>query len=430
MMESMKRWGLAAGLASLLLALAASGATAPSAWQQPAAALADQIAAILGPAQARLTIRNLSTLPTDEIPAIRRLLEQDLKARGVQASGAESANTIRITLSENLRERLWVAEIIEGTETRVTMVHVDPPIAAPVAGKEQIVLHKEVFVSTFALTDPAPIPFSEPVLATLETNNGLVVLQPEEISFLAMTAIGWTKEKSIPISARQNQTRDPRGLLLPSADMNGFIAYLPGTQCTGTYTQPIDNSGNSGDWTVRCHPSDDPWPISQTASTTNAVTLKAFYNAARDYFTGVVTPSINVDLPAFYAAVLLPRPNGAALLINSIDGKLELVENGTMKPVAGTRDWGSDFAVLHSVCGAGTQIITSASGEALTDTLRAYELPALEAIPASTSLTMEGAVTALWTAPDGKTVFATVRKAAAQGHADEYEVDRVTANCN
>jgi hypothetical protein len=38
---------------------------------------------------------------------------------------------------------------------------------------------------------------------------------------------------------------------------------------------------------------------------------------------------------------------------------------------------------------------------------------------------MDGTVTALWTAPDGKSVLAVVRNAA-----NEYEVDRVTALCN
>jgi hypothetical protein len=34
-------------------------------------------------------------------------------------------------------------------------------------------------------------------------------------------------------------------------------------------------------------------------------------------------------------------------------------------------------------------------------------------------------VTALWTAPNNKSIFAVVRSAA-----DKYEVDRVTASCN
>jgi hypothetical protein len=168
----------------------------------------------------------------------------------------------------------------------------------------------------------------------------------------------------------------------------------------------------------------------QADSSKAAAPLRAFYNAARDYFTGVVTPSVSVDLPPFYSAALLPRPDGAGLLIGGIDGKVQLVESGTLKTVAGTRDWGSDFATLHSECGAGVQIIASGSGETLTDSLRAYELPALEAVPASAPLAMDGTVTALSSARDGKSVFAIVRKAAGQGQPDGYEVDRVTANCN
>ena len=137
-----------------------------------------------------------------------------------------------------------------------------------------------------------------------------------------------------------------------------------------------------------------------------------------------------MDLPAFYTAVLLPRPDGAGLLINGIDGKVQLAENGTLTTVAGTRDWGSDFATLHSGCGLGTQILASGSGEAITDSLRAYEVPALEAVPASAPLAMDGTVIALMSEPDGKSVFAIVRKAAGQGQPDSYEVDRVSANCN
>jgi hypothetical protein len=113
------------------------------------------------------------------------------------------------------------------------------------------------------------------------------------------------------------------------------------------------------------------------------------------------------------------------LLIGGIDGKVQILESAPLKPLSGTRDWGSDFAALNSGCGAGAQVVASGSGEAAADSLRAYELPALEAVPASAPLAMDGTVTALWTAPDGKSIYAVVRSTA-----DEYEVDRVTASCN
>jgi hypothetical protein len=427
----MKRVSLVAVVLSILMGLTAYASSSP--WEQPAAALAEEIVGILGPGQAHLTIRNLSTIPTDNIPAIRRLLEQDLKAHGVLASGAESANAIRVTLSENIRERLWVAEVVEGNETRITMVHVDPGSTGQAQAGSEIALRKQSVLTS-----------SKVVLAALETAHGLVTVEPEEIVIYGHAAEGWREQKRLGIGQKKPLARDPRGVVFPAPDDEGFVAFVANMACSGSY-QPVQPAGN---WTVRCTESDDPWTIVQPppaqpniASQTqpsidsqmniSVAPIKAFYNAARNYFTGVVTPSLGVDLPPFYSASQVVRSAvSAPLLIIDIDGKVQLVESGALKPITGTRDWGSDFAVLHSSCGSGMQIIASGSGEAVSDSLRAYELPTLEAIPASALLSMDGTVTALWTAPDGKSVFAVVRKPAGPGSADQYEVDRVTASCN
>jgi len=392
-----------------------SAYAAPGPWEQPTAALSEQIAGILGPGQARLTIRNLSTIPIDEIPTIRRLLEQDLKAHGVLASGVESANAIRVTLSENLRERLWVAEIVEGRETRVAMVHVEPGVVQPAQPASGLTLRNQSVLTT-----------SDRILAALETSNGLVAVEPEEIVIYGQSPDGLRERKRVDIGQKRALTRDPRGVIIPSPDGSGFEAHVPGMACTGVFIPAQPTS----EWAVHCRESDDPWPILmgptlQSDSTSGSISIKAFYNAARDYFTGVVTPSVAVDLRPFYSAALLPRSDGAGLLIGGIDGKVQIAESGALKPAAGTRDWGSDFAALNTGCGSGTQIVASGSGEATADSLRAYELPRQEAVPASAPLAMEGAVTALWTAPDGKSIFAVVESAA-----NQYEVDRVTAFCN
>jgi hypothetical protein len=406
-----------------LMGLMASAAAAPSQWEQPAAALAEQIAGILGPGQAHLTIRNLSTIPTDEIPAIRRLLVQDLKARGVTTSEGESANSIRVTLSDNLRKRLWVAEVIQGSEIRIAMIEIEPRIVQVSAATERIQLRKQaVFAAPELIT-------SEPILFATEKDSALLLLHPEGISILNRGSDGWQRQSPLTFSAQHALSRDARGLFILSA--NDVTALIPGLECTIESTLAENVSpGTGSSWSQHCHASDDPWPILTADTPAGPTTIKAFYNAARNYYTGVVTPSLGVDLPPFYTATLLPRPSGAAFLFNGIDGKVQLVENSALKPVSGTRDWGSDFAALNSGCGAGTQIIASGSGEAAADSLRAYELPAQEAVPASAPLAMEGTVTALWSAPGGKSVFAVVRKTAGPGSADTYEVDRVTASCN
>lgn len=409
------------GFVGLALSAAQNGQP-PNRWTQPAAELAGQIADILGPGQAQLSVRNVSTIQTSEIPGIRKILEQDLKARGVLAGGTESANAIRVTLSENARERLWVAEVVEGSETRVAMVHVDAIAAIPVAAHEGIVLRRER-IGQLSNRERKKLEI-DPILAAAEINGHLVVMFADRISAFSGSGDGWIESNTFAMERKLG--RDPRGLIVPASDGGTFKAYAPGTECTGSYSLPLNGGNQDSGWTVHCRASDDPWPVYQSADASSAPALKAFYNTARDYFTGVVTPNLGVDLPTFYSAGMIPRAaGGAALLLTGVDGKVQMVENGALRTVAGTRDWGSDFAVVRSGCGAGTQVIVSSSGEAVSDSLRAFEIPASEALPESSAVAMNGTVSALWTAQDGKSSLAVVRDAAGQ-----YEVDRVTASCN
>jgi hypothetical protein len=394
------------GLPGVAIAAGAS----PSQWNQPAEQLAEQVAAILGPGEARLTIRNLSTISSDEIPSIRKLLEQDLKAHGIQLSGAESANSLRVTLSENARERIWVAEVVEGAETQVAMVHVGASAAQTNKLAGGIMLRKQTLFTS-----------SEPLLSVLQNSNELVALEPEQIVIYAQTADGWHEQKRVNIGQGRPLPRDPRGILLESTSGQGFEALLAGTRCRGSLSALTSETP-----AVECRESDDPWTLLESGSAGGTASMSAFYNAARNYFTGVITPNPGVDLPPFYSAALIPRAvGGAALLLGGIDQKVQMVDNGALRTVAGARDWGSDFAILQSSCGAGTQIIASGSGEAVADSLRAYELATWEAVPASAPLAMDGTVTALWNAPDLKSVLAVVRNAT-----NQFEVDRVTALCN
>lgn len=395
---------------TVLLAALSAVAQPSSRWAQPAAGLADQIAALLGPGQVHLSLRNLSTIPADQLPIIQRLIEQDLKTHGITASGDESANALRITLSENARERLWIAEVIEGKETQLAMVRADRDPAQPIAPAAGLTLRRQLL---------AILP--GPVLDALEIPGGLITLTPEAIVIYARSDDGWREQSRLRIGLRRALPRDPRGMLVATSGA-GFEAWLPGAWCAGTHAITPSSTG----WTINCHESDDPWPILENSAAIGAPTLKAFYNAGRNYFTGVVTPNLPVDLPAFYSAAIIPRAaGGAAMLINGIDSKVQLLDNGALKTVVGTRDWGSDFAALSSGCGSGTQIIASGSGEALGDSLRAYEIPSLEAVAVSAPLAVNGAITALSASPDSKSLLAIVQTAT-----NQYEEYRVTATCN
>jgi hypothetical protein len=397
-------------------------------WDQPAASLADQISGILGPGQARLTIRNLSTISGDDVPTIRRMLEQVLKAHGVLTGDQESANTIRVTLSENLRERLWVAEILEGNETRVVIVPAGLPIAPAHATTGTVVLNRKTIWRSSDQRQQNQIWTGEQVLSAVESGGSLHLLTDRRMVSYVSTDSAWREQWSLALGAHQPLPRDPQGVLTVSDDGKIVTAYAPGVECGRTIIAASDSipSEDPGNHVGQCKSSDDPWPVAN-----GALRAKAFHSANHNFFTGVITPSPGVELPAFYSAALLPRAlGGSALLINGIDGTVEIIENGTIKPVAGARDWGSDFAVLQTGCGAGTQIVASNSGEGQADSLRAYELPAQEALAASAPLGMNGSVMALSPSTDGKSLLAVVRLPAEPGRGNDYEVDRVTALCN
>jgi hypothetical protein len=392
----------------------ASTGSASDQWSAPAAALTHSIAAILGPGPVQFSLNNLSSVSPAQVATIRRLLRTDLATSGISFGGPDSANILRVTLSENPRQRLWIAEIVEGTATQVVMV---PLAAAPTAAAPP----------TAGLTLRMQPVFASPdlILSILQTSVGLIVLEPAQILVETRAGDGWQTAQYVNLPLNRTFSRDPRGRITPSADGQGFIAYTGGAACQGAYSANTTQSG----WSITCAPSDDPWPLVQSAGpgvAGSSVSIKGFFNAARNFFTGVVTPSYGVDLPPFYSAAMLPRPAGGdALLLTAVDGRVLLAQFGSLKPIAGTRDWGSDIAELRSGCGTGTQILASGSGQAVNDSLRAYRIPALEAVPASAPLAMNGTVTALFAASDGSSVLAIVRTPD-----NQYEVDRVTALCN
>lgn len=399
---------VAFALASLLPSAQAAN------WEQPAAALARQIASLAGPGPVQLVLGNRSTLPAGEVPQIRQLLEQDLRSFGIVPGSSDSTTLVRITLSENLRGDLWIAEVQEGTETRVTMlpVKLDATPATPGA-------------PTLTLRQTAIITESDPVVdAQIFSSAGeqrLLVLEPQRvIIYTRKTAApagatttpssSWKEEQVLTIPFLAPLSRDVRGRIVAAQD-HLFDAYLPGVLCRG--------SNNWSAIALACAGSDDPWPITPTQN--------SFYDSARDYFMGVVVPGFGMQLAPFYEAADVPRANGSAMLLDNVNGSAVLVQSNLTMPVNGAVDWGSDLAAVHSACGSGTQVVVSGSGAAAAgDSLRAYEISGREALPVSSPLQVPGVVTAIWPTSSGDDATVVIHRPAS----DEYEVWSVAASCN
>jgi hypothetical protein len=381
-------------------------ARASISWDNPADELAKQIAAIAGPGPAKLTIKNRSSIPADQVAAIRRTLERDLQSYGVTASGsAEVATVIRVTLSQNLQHELWIAEVQEGAEVKVAMVSTDLPEAAAPSSSTGVTIRK-----AFLLAEEMPI--LDVDFVSVGDERRMVILEPERVTTYRQNAGAWVKDQIFDIAHSRPLPRDPRGrIVLGTSAASGhlFDVYVPGVVCGG--------SENNGQLLLSCNDRDDPWPI---------VSQKAFYNSTRNYFTGVLAPGYSTQPGPFYNAAEYARSGGTVTLFSQTNGQVVLYDKGVQKIITGTRDWGSDIVSIHSACGEGSLLLVSAAGAAPTDSVRAYEIPGREAIPVSGPMPLDGSVMAMWPTNDGATATVVIRKE----QPVQYEAYNVSVVCN
>ena len=372
-------------LVALALALALC-LPAAAQWTEPTAQLARDIAAITGPGTVTLTVHNVSSLTADNIPVIKRDLQSELRAAGVRVVGANAAADIKLTLSENAQGYVWVAEVHQANETKVAIVTAPrSQTAAPALNGPLVAIRK-----TPLWSQDSPILDIAQVQAGAEPH--MIVLDPAAISLYKMSGGRWTPEQQFAIPHARAWPRNMRGRLVLARD-HLFDAYLPGVVCASTAKPPL---------TVNCRPGDDPWPI------TGAQT--ALFGASRNFFTGVVAPTVGKmsSVPAFYSAAGIPRPAYTLWVFARADGSVHLMD-GVNDVGFRTRDWGSDLAAVKSPCGAQTQLLVTGTGDGdAADVVRAFEIADREPVEVGAPLEFAGPVTALWTSSDAHSAIAVV----------------------
>jgi hypothetical protein len=163
---------------------------------------------------------------------------------------------------------------------------------------------------------------------------------------------------------------------------------------------------------MTCRQSDDPWPLGNEQTP-----LGGFFTPARNYFTGVLSPGIGKQRSTtpFYSQALI----ASLWLVAALDGHIHLLD-GTSEQTTNW-GWGSDIATLHSGCGSGWQVLTTGRD----NSVRAFEMNGREPVPATQDISLDGGVSALWTAADGGSVIAVSR----HRESGAYEAFRLTVTC-
>jgi len=377
--------------------------------------LAHKIAAAAGPGAFALEVTNRSSLDDKSVREVRSALEAQLHVEGVSTAKAEQAmGTVEVVLSESLREYVWTAAIVIGSDEKkvalVSLPRSSMGTGTPFAAALPIVLKTTLL---FAQEQP----MLDVALVEMPGGARLLVLNDSTVAIYrhhgANAAGQFELEASLPIAHSRTFPRDLRGRLLLRRD-HLFDVYLPGTFCRTT-------SGAVAPLALTCNDTDDPWPL-----TPDDGGVRAFFAASRNFFTGALSPGIGKvsNVPSFYSAAAVPRSNYTLWVLAAVDGSLHLVDGMTDQLIRGEK-WGSDLAPVHSSCGTGTQLLVSESGDTERDGLRAFEVPDRDPVAASSAVEFDGRIVALWPESSGNSAAAIVKRK----DTGWYEAYRVSISC-
>jgi hypothetical protein len=309
-----------------------------------------------------VTSRNASSLPAADATKAQTALNRALQRRVRNPMPVDVA----LTISENLRGYLLVAEIKREGDTMVEMAEfrADAPAAPP---RASITFERKLLWEQDA-----------PILDIAEMGDQMLVLDSAGLSSYERTAGKWERKATafVPVNSR-----DPRGRLEVSGDM--FTAQFAGAVCTGS---------------AKLTP-----PVSCDIGT-------------------VFTPKRNTqDLHDWRSVFFTSGEIGGQVLLAELDGRIHIYD-AAHAPQGVFEGWGSDFAVVEA-CGGKHVVASSASDRLAPDSVALHDIVNGAPVRLSEPLEFPGPVTTLW--PSGIGVFAVARNLST----GKYAAYHLTLDC-
>jgi len=289
---------------------------------------------------ARITLRNISSLPAAEVAKAQTALTRALQRRIRNPVQVD----LLLTISENLGGYLLVAEIRRENETAVEMAEfqaasLEVPAPAQFAMESKLLWEQEAPILDVALLSDSMLVLDTAGLVRYERRDGK-----------------WESTATVELPL---DVRDPRGRLEMSGD--SIVIHEPGTTCTvpAKMTAPTqcDDSGRFG--------------------------------------AGHNTQDLHDWRGEFFATSEL----GGDTLVAEIDGRIHIYD-AAHTPQAVFEGWGSDFAAIPA-CGRRYIAAAAAGDTASSDSIALYDLVNRAPVRISEPRGFSGPVTALWPAGDG-----------------------------
>jgi len=306
------------------------------------AALAKRVSARLQASETvRITSRNVSSLSGAEAAKAQMAVTRALQRRVRNPMPVE----LTLTISENLRGYLLVAEIRRENESVVEMAEfqtvpsLKKPVVDPFTIESKLLWEQQVPILDVAVLQDSMLVLDTTGLARYERRDGK-----------------WERTAAVELPVA---VRDPRGRLETNVD--SVKVQDPGMTCTV--------------------------PIRMTAPA--QCEDGGLFKATRN------TQDLHDWRGEFFSSAEL----GGDTIVAEVDGRIHIYD-GAHAPQAVFEGWASDFATI-AACG-GRHIIAAAAGDAASsDSVALYELPNRAPVRVSEPMEFPGPVTALWPAGDG-----------------------------
>jgi hypothetical protein len=360
-------------------------AVAIGAAQTPAEAAAQLGARISSQLQRRPTVslelQNLSAMTPADLSSFRNALNEELRKAGLAMTTTQPETRVHVTVSENTRGLLLVAEMLSGGNRSIIM---QPWIAPPL--RETKPRLKMSLKSIW--TQPEPVLD----LLLLNSESEMVVLSPTAVSSFQIMGGKWMPTGIAGLPLTRPPVRDPRGRIENAP--GGFLVYLPGTTCRGAL-QPLRLECAAGNEAWPINPR-DPSIVARWVTDRNVLESPSFQNA-------------------FYAGAKGWFSTAEHRIIDRSGNSLALPEA-----------WGSDFGSIESSCGPNPTVLASGSSDNPDrDQARVYEITSGHATPVSDVANLPGPITALWPAEPPGQATVVVR----DSKTGNYEASRLGVAC-
>jgi hypothetical protein len=364
--------------------------------EDAARALAHKVASMLNSRDGvSVSIRNLSSLSSDQVSNLSQTLDGELQSLGHKSSHNDSARVVlRVTFSQNPTGIFEIAELVENGQSRLSLERV-ALTTIPSGGSTS---KKFTIIRELVWKQESPILDLKFLTTAEEKPERVVVLTPNALSLHENKEMGWALLKTFPISRSGLQSRDPRGQLFGQgrSGTSYLVADLHRLTCQ------IDLGATLNSTKMECTSNEKEELVGLSLLTAGPIVVDnaAKWNSSGNFFTGELygENGFRLKIAPFYSAAFLglkPEESSMFLITAGIDGRARLLDNAE-KELRSFTAWGSELTTVLSDCGNSWHILaTGRTDWTESDKITAYQLEKHSVIEVEQPVELPGPILSL-----------------------------------